>query len=71
MLINVSANTENGEIRGDIGGVSTDTVAEKVWLSSQAIGDIAFAFTYNVILLDIQVRNSPSCELDPQCYNPL
>ncbi|KAL2476572.1 Amino acid permease 2 [Abeliophyllum distichum] len=27
---------------------------QKVWLSSQAIGDIAFAFTYNIILLDIQ-----------------
>ncbi|KAL7143569.1 hypothetical protein ABFS83_08G200500 [Erythranthe nasuta] len=45
---------ENGEIRGDLSGVSTSTVAEKVWLSSQAIGDIAFAFTYNVILLDIE-----------------
>ncbi|KAK6141261.1 hypothetical protein DH2020_024996 [Rehmannia glutinosa] len=45
---------ENGEIRGDLGGVSTATVAQKVWLSSQAIGDIAFAFTYNIILLDIE-----------------
>ncbi|EYU26220.1 hypothetical protein ABFS82_08G200800 [Erythranthe guttata] len=45
---------ENGEIRGDLSGVSTSTVADKVWLSSQAIGDIAFAFTYNVILLDIE-----------------
>ncbi|KAI3465938.1 hypothetical protein Pfo_022601 [Paulownia fortunei] len=45
---------ENGEIRGDLGGVSTTTVAQKVWLLSQAIGDIAFAFTYNIILLDIE-----------------
>ncbi|KAL2496641.1 Amino acid permease 3 [Forsythia ovata] len=45
---------ENGEIKGDITGVSTATTVQKVWLSSQAIGDIAFAFTYNVILLDIQ-----------------
>ncbi|KAK4487163.1 hypothetical protein RD792_006481, partial [Penstemon davidsonii] len=46
----------NGEIRGDIAGVSTTSVAQKVWLSAQAIGDIAFAFTYNIILLDIEVR---------------
>ncbi|CAA3027513.1 probable amino acid permease 7 isoform X1 [Olea europaea subsp. europaea] len=45
---------EDGEIKGDITGVSTATTAQKVWLSSQAIGDIAFAFTYNIILLDIQ-----------------
>ncbi|KAG8386686.1 hypothetical protein BUALT_Bualt03G0175300 [Buddleja alternifolia] len=44
----------DGEIKGDFTGVATATVAQKVWLSSQALGDIAFAFTYNVILLDIQ-----------------
>ncbi|KAL2247244.1 UNVERIFIED_CONTAM: putative amino acid permease 7 [Sesamum indicum] len=44
----------DGQIRGDFGGVPTTTVAQKVWLSSQAIGDIAFAFTYNIILLDIE-----------------
>ncbi|KAL3848673.1 hypothetical protein ACJIZ3_010555 [Penstemon smallii] len=44
----------NGEIRGDIAGVSTTSVTQKVWLSAQAIGDIAFAFTYNIILLDIE-----------------
>ncbi|KAL0320495.1 UNVERIFIED_CONTAM: putative amino acid permease 7 [Sesamum radiatum] len=44
----------DGEIRGDFSGVPTTTVAQKVWLSSQAIGDIAFAFTYNIILLDIE-----------------
>ncbi|KAL0287315.1 UNVERIFIED_CONTAM: putative amino acid permease 7 [Sesamum calycinum] len=40
--------------QGNFGGVPTTTVAQKVWLSSQAIGDIAFAFTYNIILLDIE-----------------
>ncbi|KAL0406583.1 UNVERIFIED_CONTAM: putative amino acid permease 7 [Sesamum latifolium] len=48
------ANAGDGQIRGDFGGVPTTTVAQKVWLSSQAIGDIAFAFTYNIILLDIE-----------------
>ncbi|GFP78740.1 amino acid permease 3 [Phtheirospermum japonicum] len=50
----ITSAIKNGEIRGNFGGVSTSTVAQKVWLSSQAIGDIAFAFTYNIILLDIQ-----------------
>ncbi|XP_028112710.1 probable amino acid permease 7 isoform X1 [Camellia sinensis] len=27
---------------------------EKVWVVAQAIGDIAFAFTYNIILLEIE-----------------
>lgn len=45
---------EDGVVRGSLGGTLTDSVAQKVWLSSQAIGDIAFAFSYNIILLDIQ-----------------
>ncbi|XP_071907265.1 probable amino acid permease 7 isoform X3 [Coffea arabica] len=44
----------DGRIRGDITGVSTTSVAEKVWLTSQAVGDIAFAYTYNIILLEIE-----------------
>ncbi|KAL2476574.1 putative amino acid permease 7 [Abeliophyllum distichum] len=44
----------DGEIKGDATGASTGTMAQKVWLSSQALGDIAFALTYNAILLDIQ-----------------
>ncbi|KAL0311431.1 UNVERIFIED_CONTAM: putative amino acid permease 7 [Sesamum angustifolium] len=49
----------DGQIRGDFGGVPTTTVAQKVWLSSQAIGDIAFAFTYNIILLDVEIYSQP------------
>ncbi|GFS45211.1 amino acid permease 7 [Actinidia rufa] len=44
----------NGNIKGNIGGVSTSTPAKKVWLVSQAIGDIAFAFPFSVILIEIQ-----------------
>ncbi|CAI9088989.1 OLC1v1023466C1 [Oldenlandia corymbosa var. corymbosa] len=44
----------NGEIKGDIRGVPTRNTADKVWLTSQAVGDIAFATTYNIILLEIQ-----------------
>ncbi|CAA3000351.1 probable amino acid permease 7 isoform X1 [Olea europaea subsp. europaea] len=44
----------DGEIKGDISGVSTAASVQKIWLSSQALGDIAFSFSYNTILLDIQ-----------------
>lgn len=44
----------NGEIKGDISGIPTTAKVEKVWLTSQALGDIAFAYTYNVILLEIE-----------------
>ncbi|CAK9151823.1 unnamed protein product [Ilex paraguariensis] len=44
----------DGQIKGDIRGVPTATITQKVWLASQALGDIAFAFTYNIVLLDIE-----------------
>lgn len=44
----------DGKVRGDISGVSTANIAGKVWLTSQAVGDIAFAYTYNIILLEIE-----------------
>ncbi|XP_057796088.1 probable amino acid permease 7 [Salvia miltiorrhiza] len=44
----------NGQIKGDIHGVPASNTIRKVWLSSQALGDIAFAFNYNIILLNIQ-----------------
>lgn len=46
-------NAGDGEIKGGISGVSTAALAKKLLLSSQAVGDIAFAFTYNAVLLDI------------------
>ena len=30
-------------------------MADKLWLAFQAIGDIAFAYPYSIILLEIQV----------------
>lgn len=47
---------ENGVIKGSIGGVPTATTAGKVWAISEALGDIAFAFPFSVIFLEIQVR---------------
>ncbi|XVF70971.1 hypothetical protein PTKIN_Ptkin11bG0205000 [Pterospermum kingtungense] len=53
---------ENGYVKGTIGGISTSTTAEKIWLVSQAIGDIAFAYPYSLILIEIQdtLKSPPS-----------
>ncbi|CAL5405216.1 unnamed protein product [Camellia sinensis] len=45
---------ENGEIKGSIGGVSADSAVDKLWLILQALGDIAFAYPYSIILFEIQ-----------------
>ncbi|KAJ6297669.1 hypothetical protein OIU76_018890 [Salix suchowensis] len=46
---------ENGSIKGSITGVSASSTANKLWLAFQALGDIAFAYPYSIILLEIQV----------------
>ncbi|XP_043810585.1 probable amino acid permease 7 isoform X2 [Manihot esculenta] len=45
---------ENGYVMGSITGVSASSAIDKVWNISQALGDIAFAFPYSLILLEIQ-----------------
>ncbi|GLT94421.1 hypothetical protein SLE2022_121620 [Rubroshorea leprosula] len=45
---------ENGKILGSITGVPTSSVADKLWLIFQALGDIAFAYPYATIVLEIQ-----------------
>lgn len=45
---------ENGSIKGSLTGVATSNVADKLWLSFQALGDIAFAYPYSIIVLEIQ-----------------
>lgn len=49
---------ENGEVLGSISGVPAISTASKTWLVFEALGDIAFAFPYSVIVLEIQVRVS-------------
>ncbi|KAJ3679707.1 hypothetical protein LUZ60_017718 [Juncus effusus] len=44
----------NGTIKGGIAGVPMKTPTQKLWRVSQAFGDIAFAFPYSIILLEIQ-----------------
>ncbi|XP_027329840.1 probable amino acid permease 7 isoform X3 [Abrus precatorius] len=45
---------ENGTIMGSVTGVPTSNIADKLWLAFQALGDIAFAYPFTVILLEIQ-----------------
>nr|GEW40604.1 probable amino acid permease 7 isoform X1 [Tanacetum cinerariifolium] len=55
----------NGKIEGSIGGVPTDKPIQKVWLVAQAIGDIAFAYPFPLIFLEIQstLKSPPSEEV--------
>ncbi|KAI7756955.1 hypothetical protein M8C21_009999, partial [Ambrosia artemisiifolia] len=52
----------NGDIKGSIGGVSAASATDKVWLVFQGLGDIAFAYPYSIILLEIQdtLKSPPS-----------
>ncbi|KAH1032408.1 hypothetical protein J1N35_044582 [Gossypium stocksii] len=55
----------NGYIKGSIRGISTSTTGEKLWLVSQALGDISFAYPYSLILIEIQdTLKSPPSETD-------
>ncbi|KAJ1390347.1 Amino acid transporter, transmembrane domain [Sesbania bispinosa] len=45
---------ENGRIMGSVTGVPAANIADKLWLVFQALGDIAFAYPYSIILLEIQ-----------------
>ncbi|XP_024959142.1 probable amino acid permease 7 [Cynara cardunculus var. scolymus] len=53
---------ENGKIAGSIRGVPAASLPQKLWLSFQALGDIAFAYPYALILLEIQdtVKSPPA-----------
>ncbi|XP_050246155.1 probable amino acid permease 7 [Quercus robur] len=45
---------ENGKIMGSITGVPASSLANKIWLVFQALGDIAFAYPYSIIVIEIQ-----------------
>ncbi|KAF7829806.1 amino acid permease 3-like [Senna tora] len=64
--LGLSKAIENGSIAGSLTGISvgTVTVADKVWRSFQAIGNIAFAYSYSMILIEIQdtIKSPPSEE---------
>ncbi|KAL4579946.1 hypothetical protein LXL04_016117 [Taraxacum kok-saghyz] len=53
---------ENGRIDGSIKGVPAVNLSVKLWLTFQALGDIAFAYPYSIIFLEIQdtIKSPPS-----------
>nr|GLL38282.1 probable amino acid permease 7 [Ipomoea trifida] len=53
---------DNGEIKGGIGGWPSPTAAKKVWPVAQALGNIAFAFPFSIIILEIQDTLKESTE---------
>uniref|UniRef100_A0A0E0CB60 Amino acid transporter transmembrane domain-containing protein n=1 Tax=Oryza meridionalis TaxID=40149 RepID=A0A0E0CB60_9ORYZ len=56
----------NGGLKGSLTGISIGVVTpmDKVWRSLQAFGDIAFAYSYSLILIEIQdtIRAPPPSE---------
>lgn len=62
--LGVAKVVENGKVRGSLTGISIGTVTQtqKIWRSFQALGDIAFAYSYSIILIEIQdtVKSPPS-----------
>ncbi|XP_028785947.1 amino acid permease 2-like [Neltuma alba] len=56
---------ETGKIKGSLRGISTGTTltqTDKVWRNSQALGDIAFANSFSIVLIEIQdtIKSPPS-----------
>ncbi|XP_042515338.1 amino acid permease 3-like [Macadamia integrifolia] len=55
---------ETGKFMGSLTGISIGAVTEtqKIWRSFQALGDIAFAYSYSIILIEIQdtIKSPPS-----------
>ncbi|KAA8531146.1 hypothetical protein F0562_005940 [Nyssa sinensis] len=53
-----------GTFKGSLTGISIGTVTQtqKIWRSFQALGDIAFAYSYSIILIEIQdtIKSPPS-----------
>ncbi|KAL1194580.1 Amino acid permease 5 [Cardamine amara subsp. amara] len=65
--LGVSKVVENKEIKGTLTGVSIGLVtpAQKVWRTFQSLGNIAFAYSYSMILIEIQdTVKSPPAEVD-------
>ncbi|KAM2122568.1 hypothetical protein ACFX1Q_020227 [Malus domestica] len=64
LALGVAKVAENGKIKGSMTGMSTGAVtpAQKMWRTFQALGNIAFAYSYSIILIEIQdtVKSPPS-----------
>ncbi|XP_068647918.1 amino acid permease 3-like [Aristolochia californica] len=64
LALGIAKVAETGTFRGSLTGISVGSVsqAEKIWGSFQAFGDIAFAYSFSNILIEIQdtVKSPPS-----------
>ncbi|KAG7648723.1 Amino acid permease 5 [Arabidopsis thaliana] len=71
--LGVSKVVENKEIKGSLTGVTVGTVtlsgtvtsSQKIWRTFQSLGNIAFAYSYSMILIEIQdTVKSPPAEVN-------
>ncbi|KAK1628278.1 hypothetical protein QYE76_002593 [Lolium multiflorum] len=67
LSLGISQTISNGAIKGSLTGISVGvgiTSMQKVWRSLQAFGDIAFAYSFSNILIEIQdtIRAPPPSE---------
>uniref|UniRef100_A0A0D9XQ10 Amino acid transporter transmembrane domain-containing protein n=1 Tax=Leersia perrieri TaxID=77586 RepID=A0A0D9XQ10_9ORYZ len=57
LSLGIAQTVTNGGFRGSLTGISVGngvTSMQKIWRSLQAFGDIAFAYSYSIILIEIQ-----------------
>ncbi|KAH1245889.1 Amino acid permease 2 [Glycine max] len=64
LVLGITKIAETGTFKGSLTGISIGTVteAQKVWGVFQALGNIAFAYSYSFVLLEIQdtIKSPPS-----------
>ncbi|XP_047336154.1 amino acid permease 4-like [Impatiens glandulifera] len=66
LVLGITKVVANGTFKGSINGIAingtTITKTVKIWRSFQALGDIAFAYSYSIILIEIQdtIKSPPS-----------
>ncbi|KAI3976385.1 hypothetical protein MKX01_038684 [Papaver californicum] len=64
MGLGIAKVAENGKFKGSLTGISIGTVTQtqKIWRSLQALENIAFAYSYSIILIEIQdtLKSPPS-----------
>lgn len=56
-VLDLPGPTGQTTLTGTVVGVDVD-LAQKIWLTFQALGNIAFAYSYTIILIEIQVRKA-------------
>ncbi|XP_020203977.1 amino acid permease 4 [Cajanus cajan] len=64
LSLGIAKVAETGTFKGSLTGIRIGPVSQtqKIWRTSQALGDIAFAYSYAVVLIEIQdtIKSPPS-----------